>query len=240
MKEIVFSPYHADVLGLMSPPIPASTKLPSWYKAQTSYTSDNVYVQNNGVVNTTIKKCMPVLDDMTAGYLLCLEADVFASPHPDIPDHPNLQWTSEMPNTLAPLISGHSTEQISHLPVPNEYSVHPYKWTNYWHIKTPPGYSCLFRHPFWHIDLPFLTCSGLVDTDTHPITVNFPFLIRKNFEGWIEAGTPIVQIIPFKRQEWKSKVVESVDEEQLLTWRKATKKAMHRYKDNWRALKTWK
>lgn len=240
MKEIIFSPYHADVLGLMRPPIPASTKLPNWYKEQTPYTSDTIYIQENGVPNTTIKKCMPVLDDMTAGYLACLESDILVSPHPDIPNHSALQWTAEIPDTLMPLITCHSTEQISHLPVPKGYSVYPYKWTNYWRIKTPPGYSCFFRHPFWHTDLPFLTCSGLVDTDTHPMPINFPFLIRKGFEGWIEAGTPIAQIIPFKRQEWTSKVVELDNDEAVLTWRKASKKAMHRYKDNWRALKVWK
>jgi antitoxin (DNA-binding transcriptional repressor) of toxin-antitoxin stability system len=33
---------------------------------------------------------------------------------------------------------------------------------------------------------------------------NFPFYIRKGFSGVIEAGTPIAQIIPIKREPWKA------------------------------------
>ena len=44
----------------------------------------------------------------------------------------------------------------------------------------------------------------MVDTDKYPIPVHFPFLLKKNFEGLIKQGTPIIQVIPFKRESWKS------------------------------------
>ena len=31
-----------------------------------------------------------------------------------------------------------------------------------------------------------------------------PFFIRENFHGFIEAGTPIAQILPFSRESWES------------------------------------
>ena len=54
------------------------------------------------------------------------------------------------------------------------------------------------------MDLPFQTLSAVVDTDKHNVPTHFPFFMKHGFEGKIPLGTPIVQIIPFKRQEWKS------------------------------------
>jgi hypothetical protein len=34
--------------------------------------------------------------------------------------------------------------------------------------------------------------------------IHFPFLLKKGFEGIIPAGTPLAQIIPFKRDNWVS------------------------------------
>jgi hypothetical protein len=45
---------------------------------------------------------------------------------------------------------------------------------------------------------------GIVDTDTYTANINFPFVLNNpEFEGTILAGTPIAQIIPFKRETWK-------------------------------------
>ena len=37
------------------------------------------------------------------------------------------------------------------------------------------------------------------------ILLNWYRDIKKGFEGEIPAGTPIVQVIPFKREEWEAK-----------------------------------
>ena len=37
---------------------------------------------------------------------------------------------------------------------------------------------------------------------------NYPFLLKDNFSGIIPAGTPLFQIIPFKRDNWKSESAE--------------------------------
>ena len=77
-------------------------------------------------------------------------------------------------------------------------------------IKTPPGYSVLFTHPMnWHY-LPFYSLSGVVDTDTYTMPVLFPFMMKNNFEGIIPKGTPVIQIIPFKRDDWKSNIYDKV------------------------------
>jgi hypothetical protein len=64
----------------------------------------------------------------------------------------------------------------------------------------------MFTHPINRPDLPFYTMTGIVDTDTFPVPVNFPFFIREDFDGIIPEGTPIAQVIPFKREDWKADV----------------------------------
>ena len=79
-------------------------------------------------------------------------------------------------------------------------------------IKTPPGYSCLFTAPLNNRDDRFETISGIVDTDIYDNHINFPIILNgdkyPSLETTIERGTPYVQIIPFKRNDWKIVVEE--------------------------------
>jgi hypothetical protein len=59
------------------------------------------------------------------------------------------------------------------------------------------------------IDLPFYSLGAVVDTDSHPVPVNFPFFVKKNFTGLLPAGTPIIQAIPFKREDWEMSIDEA-------------------------------
>lgn len=54
----------------------------------------------------------------------------------------------------------------------------------------------------------------MVDTDSYHIPVNFPFKLISFTEERIiiEQGTPICQLIPFKRSDWVS-TVEKYDED---------------------------
>lgn len=244
MKKIIFTPVNSAVTSLIAPPIPSSRCLPEWYKHQNSIIGDRLVLGDNGTANITVKKCMPVLDDMMTGYCIVNAADILVSYNTDTGIH-SFSWSLDITGngtapSIDPLISTHSTDQISHLPVPSEYSIHPFKFTNYYRIITPKGYSCMFRQPSWRFDVPFYTLSGVVDTDNHPMPVNFPFLIRNGWEGIIPEGTPIVQIIPFRRTEWESEVVGEHNDAGSMEYRASTKKILHRYKDNWREVKTWK
>jgi hypothetical protein len=84
-----------------------------------------------------------------------------------------------------------------------------FSWMPGWSIKTPKGYSTLFTHPINSPNLPFQTLTAVVDTDKHPLVINFPFFIRENFYGHIPAGTPIIQMIPFKRNDWEMEVIDN-------------------------------
>ena len=45
--------------------------------------------------------------------------------------------------------------------------------------------------------------AGIIDLDEGMYNGNIPFFINGNFTGVIDQGTPIAQIIPFKREDWK-------------------------------------
>jgi hypothetical protein len=85
------------------------------------------------------------------------------------------------------------------------------KWTNPYSIKTTKGYSTLFTQPF-HRESVFTIMPGIVDTDIYTAPVNFPFVLNDlTFEGIIPAGTPIAQVIPFKRDAFKMKIGNKKD-----------------------------
>jgi hypothetical protein len=91
----------------------------------------------------------------------------------------------------------------------------------------------LFIHPLNSGDTPFHSFSGIVDTDKHPVTVNFPFLIRKDFEGNIPAGTPMIQVIPFKRDKWESKVIDNKEFTEPKEFYRIFNPPFGQYKRNW-------
>jgi hypothetical protein len=189
-------------------PIPAVKKIPEWYKSIPRYIGgDKKPSLKNNLSDGTIKTCMPVLDAMTAGYLILSSADVYISKEPEGTMY---QWANH------DLITFHSPDQITGYPkfenkLKGEKAP---KFTNHWIIQTPKNYSCLFVTPFHH-DLPFRTLEGVVDTDTYFNPVNFPFIPDPEFEGLIPRGTPIAQVIPFKRESWSMFVNSLRDSKEL-------------------------
>jgi hypothetical protein len=143
---------------------------------------------------------MPVFDAITSGYIITLPADVYVS----IKDGQQFfEWSS------LGLVAFHPIEQAPEHPArkPHAYP----KWMNPWSIKTPKGYSTLFVQPM-HRESVFTILSGIVDTDMYTAPVNFPFVINDpNFEGMITKGTPIAQVIPFKRDSWIIKIGNEKD-----------------------------
>ena len=189
MKKIVFQSDRPDVD--IEAPRQASKTLPQWFRV-----FDRVV---NG--KRTVKSCMPFLDASTAGYTLVLPVDVFI----------NANRGDIRVSASIDVVAKHYKEQIPPGMITDTYSDEPYKWINSFYIKTPKGYSSYIMHPANRVDLPFVTLSGVVDTDRHPLLINLPFLIKENFSGVIPAGTPIAQILPFKREEWRHNVIDDVE-----------------------------
>lgn len=182
--------FHSNATHLDLPhPFSASRLMPEWYRKMKG-------VKNGGM---SVKKCVPFLDALTSGYILTLPVDM-------VWDHDAGHFLSQAKMHLN---EDHYANQISDMPIPPRFNPQPHKWINQWHIKTPPGYSTLFIHPLNRMDLPFYSLSGVVDTDKHPLVIHFPFLLEEGFKGVIPAGTPIIQAIPFKRDDWDAKIIDT-------------------------------
>lgn len=90
------------------------------------------------------------------------------------------------------------------------------KLVNPWSIITPKGYSSLFIPPVHSANTYFRILEGIVDTDKYFNPVNFPFTLNNlDFEGIIPAGTPVAQIIPIKRENWKIEIEDKTDKNSL-------------------------
>jgi len=191
MKKITFT----NMLGVdYFPPKPATKNIPEWYKNTPSYVNDMKKEILPGIATPhTIKKCIPVLDAMTAGYIMYTQVDVYVK---QMEDGPYFSWSSQDAISFHPVAQASLHPGANGLPYP--------KWNNHYAIKTAKGYSTLFVPPLHNPNGFFTVFPGLVDTDTYTAPVNFPFTMNDpKWEGLIPAGTPMVQVIPIKRDVWE-------------------------------------
>ena len=177
--------------------------VPKWYK------NLSPYVSISGSEDLSLKKCIPFLDAINTGYFLVTKKDYTFSA-----DHKKESYSFSSDGfengQKQKTISSHPLEQVGDMPFSDNYIKYLFKWNNPYQIKTPKGYGVLFTHPLNYHDLPFYSLSGVVDTDTFPLPVLFPFIMQKNFDGVIPAGTPVIQIVPFKKENWKHNLYKNV------------------------------
>lgn len=196
MKKIIFTPIW-EIEDTFYPS-PSSKNIPDWYKkTQPFLNNDKHFKTREGSPNLTVKKCIPVFDAITAGYIIKTYTDIYVSE--GIDGDKQYSWPTYEP------ISFHPIEQAELHPTNNGLT-YP-KWTNPWSIETTSGYSCLFVPPMHNPNNYFTIMPGVVDTDRYINPVNFPFVLNDpNFEGIIPAGTPMAQVIPFKRDSFKHSI----------------------------------
>lgn len=211
-------------------PQPAKKVVPEWYKNLESYRGNEKKPMGQGQSSATIKRCMPVFDALSAGYIIFSYTDIYVS----VKD--NVHWY-EWP--MAEPLQFHPIDQAPNHP--SAYGQNFPKWINPWAIKTPKGYSCLFIPPV-HRESSFAIFEGIVDTDTYDNNVNFPFAMKNpSFEGLIPAGTPIAQVIPFKRDNWKMELGGKKELEHLKNTDSLLKRRFFdSYKDLFRQPKNYK
>tara|TARA_E500000318_G_scaffold111131_1_gene128618 strand:+ start:157 stop:870 length:714 start_codon:yes stop_codon:yes gene_type:complete len=192
--------FISPLKGFIPEPKPASFYIPKEYKNLSSYVTESYQ-------NPTVKKCIPFLDTYMTGYIIPFPVDIeFIAPSKS--GEGAFVINNEIPNELLEylVVSGHQLAQISsNLRNPKRTIDNIFKFTNPWIIKTPPGYSCYFLTPPNHV-LPFDLISGIVETDTYSLRINFPFYWIGSIKNQIlKQGSPMAIVIPFKREAWKMK-----------------------------------
>jgi len=179
-----------DDLGVIAEPVPAKAAMPDWFRRLPAIDPAVLSATNNGL---TVKRCMPFLDALTLGYILPLAATVrLEIAEGGAKVHAGWEFDKVM-------VSNHGSYQVAGHVLGNKP---PMKFHNYWTIRTPPGWSCLFVAPLNRSGLSVEIISGVVDTDTYASLINFPFFATApDGVHTIHKGTPLVQVIPFRRSE---------------------------------------
>jgi hypothetical protein len=177
---------------------PSKNHVPEWYKKIPKWKDNKMFSVEDGFAST-MKQCMPFMDSIMSGYMLELPYDLYVKNNNGFPF---LTWRD---GVLHPPMSRDDVSNINIVPF-NHYNVE-FGWNINCSFSVPKGYSFLFTHPLNRHDLPFTSLSGIIDGNFAIQPTGFvPFFIKKDFEGIIHKGTPILQIIPFYQENWISKL----------------------------------
>jgi hypothetical protein len=200
-KNINFRARSKTEFEVQPKPYPAVNQLPKWfldskpYDDRPGWPNDGKLHFRNRDSNTTFKKCVPLLDGMSSGYIVPLWTDVMIELDNNFPI---IFWKTE--NYVFQQHGKHSQQIVP----PPGYTNIVYKYNNCWIPQTPKGYSCLITSPIGHHDLIFKAIPAIIDTDSSTLELVTPMWVKSGFEGIVEKGTPMIQIIPFKRDDWES------------------------------------
>lgn len=197
--KIEFLPASEDAQLMVPEPKSAKKYIPQWYKDIKISKEKTINQDGSIYFDGKIKKCVPFLDGLTHGYIQESWTDIFI-----LNDGNRIQFANPTgPDIIK--IRDEMGPTISKAYYPVEFV-----WQMQWYPKLPKGWSAIITHPFNRIDLPFTSLSGIIDSDVfyHAGEGNYPFYIHNGFSGLIPAGTPMYQIIPIKRENWKSSVLD--------------------------------
>jgi hypothetical protein len=203
---------------------PAKNFVPSWYKEAKRFTTGMV-IPNRFPFFPTFKLCSAFSDSFYSGYIMPLAVDLAVE---QTEGGPVISWG----NQSEIFVEVRDSETNKELPTPVGYSSVHYAWKTQHMFTVPKGYSALVTHPLNRYDLPFLTLSGIVDGEMTLYNGNVPVFFNSTFEGIIPAGTPIMQVILFKTENWKSKKDKKIIQQGRLSERKSMNSATGWYKKN--------
>jgi hypothetical protein len=223
MPEINFIKLKPNVNNYSKSPEPAIAARAEWWKKMDKYQKNEKFpYPRKDFAN--IKACPVVDDSINFGYILYFPVDVFI----DATDSENIYWN--LPDVdlsvfddgdQGTFINYHSPSQLEGYPHDKNYHKVPIKINTLWGIKTEPGYSVWITTPILRPDLPFKIIDAVVDTDSITTIFAYSFFIKNNFKGVIKSGTPFIQVIPFKREDFQKNIREK-DYEELNKSRNST------------------
>lgn len=192
---------HPDLAEIIPEPKSAVKFLPDWFRDLSPTCGDSEQRDTFGNKPMSAKKCLPLLDGMSLGFTIPICGDLHIRSN-----HNNTQIQVHNPPGIK-VCEFHDANQVGgdHALIKNHGN--PLKFLNYWVIKTAPGWSTLFIPPLNNFTNSFMCLSAMVDTDRYPKEVNFPaILLQTDVDEHITAGTPLMTVIPIKRESFNKKI----------------------------------
>lgn len=202
--------------------VPSKSMVPQWYKDISRWIGTKPTIYPNR--NHTVKHCMPFLDALTSGYQVLLPFDVMVEQRGG---KPFVTWLGQ-----GDLIVKRNEKSFGSMPLPIGFHDEMYAIRVPLSFRLPKGYSMLYTQPFNRYDLVTMTMTAVIDSDVDVYSGDAPFFIKQGFEGIIEQGTPIAQILPFKREDWQSEVTEGLTQKAEISRLKSISVLSGWYKNN--------
>ena len=202
-----FIEFKTDVVGLesISPVKKSNSFIPSWFKDMDDYiirqpnpsglpnafgkTKETAKKHSGG----TVKRCPAIIDLITEGFIIPMWCDFLLQRDNQVLEYDNKNFPYG--------IEFHSNQQIHNWKLKKGDFREGVKFNNPWRIYTPPGYSVMFIAPYYQFEQRFTVLPGIVETDSYH-HINFPTIMHTKKDTIIERGTPFIQVIPFKRDDW--------------------------------------
>ena len=206
-NKIIFA-LDSSVRNYADYPYPIKNNMAEWYKSAKPILEESRFIDGGKhLARKGMKSCVPFMDSMISGYLFTTPCD-FSITHDTKNEDFSLSWKDLGWNW----VQERKADTYEGLTVPDGYYKRQLAFLNPLYIKTPPGYSVLITQPFNRFDLPFIAMTGIVDSDIHPMFPgNYPIYVKKGTSSLIEKGTPLLQIIPFKRESWVSEIDDDLE-----------------------------
>ena len=233
--------FKTDVTGLeeIAPVKPAKYFIPQWFKnmndsieqpanhekGKPSYfgkKGDTAIKHSSG----TVKRCPAIVDLITEGYIIPMWSDFLIQR-----DMETLEWDNK---SFPYGIEFHSKEQIVGWDLKKTDFPEGVKFTNPWRIYTPKGYSVMFMTPTYQFEKRFTVLPGIVETDSYH-HINFPSIWHTTKDAIIKRGTPFIQVIPFKRDDWQH-TVSQMNEEDLNNDAREKTELRTKFKNSYRSI----
>jgi len=249
IPKVVFSTTHGalphispeirklwEMLGELSPVVPASSIIPDWYvKLKKYYINDfdkshdrrnEEYVKG---VYPTVKRCPGIFDFLRAGYIVPAWSDFLVrwdgTNNPAIFEESvamkeisnksfTIQHSAYFENDI-----NYEYPQAEGAPFLNDSCKDILKLITPWCVDTSEGISLLFLQPYYHNSTDITIMPGMLDTDIEYINNKHISIFLKinspNKDIFIERGTPLLQVIPFKRTDYKFECITRPTKEMI-------------------------
>tara|TARA_B110000503_G_scaffold40341_1_gene66261 strand:+ start:4489 stop:5145 length:657 start_codon:yes stop_codon:yes gene_type:complete len=178
----------------MFPPQPIINDYPKWLDTTDTTKSDY-----------TVKHCMPVMDYINSGYII-YNAWEYSLEEKMLGFTKGLEIESMNPRPERRRISP-SVFAGTALPAKSRASKAYFKIETDYKIVTPPGYSCLVMQPFYDFTEDYTIMPAVIDTDKYDYVISAVGYVNKP-KIVIPPGARILQVIPFKREEWNMSIKE--------------------------------
>jgi hypothetical protein len=209
MKELIFTTEIDGMTEILDArPKPAREFIPKWYKnipadIPERSVNPNFFVSKLKTNFKTAKTCPSFPSVFNEGYIVTAPCDIHLG-------FVNNQFFMDQSNKDIWLELHDHDQMTNHIPGRPIRGI--FKITTRWQCIAPKGYSVRYLPLFWDFNKDWTASYGVIEHDKmHQLNVQLLYTSDKD-EILIKQGTPLVQLVPFKREDFKYTIKDMTTE----------------------------